>query len=192
MWSIFFQHIEMNLILFIVLLNLSHQTWCKTQKSFEIMRFESCSNYKEKDLPMQLTRGRRLGHNYNNRSLELTMVIKETIGGRIEGTINLWKCDLTGSQSSCEYYVKDLKVKKICEKIPMKDQLWSPFTQNISPQLDCPMKPDTYHVNCPFSNDIFRFMPVPTGIWKARGLLFSDNNTVLCIDFDSRVLERKV
>lgn len=51
---------------------------------------------------------------------------------------------------------------------------------------------DTYHVNCPFSNDIFRFMPVPTGIWKARGLLFSDNVTVLCIDFDSRVVERRV
>lgn len=46
------------------------------------MRFESCPNYK--DLPMQLTRGRKMGHTYNNRSLELTMEIKRTIGGKID------------------------------------------------------------------------------------------------------------
>ncbi|XP_045473010.1 uncharacterized protein LOC123679661 [Harmonia axyridis] len=181
---------DFKIFLITAYMSLLPRIFSRTQKTFEIMRFESCSNYK--DLPIQLTRGRKLGSNYNNRSLELTMEIKETIGGKIDGTIDLWKCDLTGSQNTCEYYVKDLKVRKVCEKIPMKDQLWSPFTQNIKPDLDCPMKPDTYQINCPFNNEIFKFMPVPTGVWKARGLLFSDGKTVLCIDFDSRVLERRV
>ncbi|KAL3269464.1 hypothetical protein HHI36_008533 [Cryptolaemus montrouzieri] len=162
----------------------------KKQKIFDVMKFSSCSEYP--DLPILLSLNRKRVYGKNNKTLELTFLVKREIGGKLEGNMSVWKCGSSGAPDSCEYFVKDLKVKKLCEKIPMKNQMWTLLVEGFDPPLDCPIKAHSYEVKAPYQEEILKYLPVPGGVWKAKGFMYSDDQTVVCIDFEGKIVERSV
>lgn len=63
----------------------------------------------------------------------------------LQGVTTLVKCDLSGSENSCEYFVKDFKTGDLCLKLKQKGQAWSSLIDSITPKLECPIKPVSIH-----------------------------------------------
>ncbi|KAL3276390.1 hypothetical protein HHI36_011774 [Cryptolaemus montrouzieri] len=112
-------------------------------------------------------------------------------GKDIIGTASVWKCDLLGAPDSCEYFIKDFRLSKLCEKIPEKNQAWTTFVEAFDPKLTCPIKKGKYLVTQQVKEDVFRFFPVPTGLWKVKGGIIENGKMVFCLDFHAKVFESK-
>ncbi|KAK9878898.1 hypothetical protein WA026_003728 [Henosepilachna vigintioctopunctata] len=105
----------------------------------------------------------------SNRTLELNISIKKKLGSKLEGTIDFWKCDSQGSPASCEYVAKDLKIRRVCNIMLAKNQAWSLVVEGFKPPLRCPFEPQLYRTEYAVNDAVFKFFPVSTGVWKAKG-----------------------
>ncbi|KAK9874826.1 hypothetical protein WA026_005635 [Henosepilachna vigintioctopunctata] len=139
---------------------------------------------------MMLTDNKKKTFSNYTHIIEMTFSLKKTIESNVEGKFNLWKCNLSGTPDSCEYYIKDLRMKQICKKMMMKNQIWTNFVEGFEPALQCPIKPGKYKVSFTLSHEVFKFFPIPRGVWKSKIFLYVDEEIISCLYSEVRIIER--
>ncbi|CAG9759864.1 unnamed protein product [Ceutorhynchus assimilis] len=113
-------------------------------------------------------------------------VIKE-VSTKLEIEFNVWKCDAAGSLDSCEYFIKGMKNKNICQIISQKHTFWSPFVEHFQPPLRCPIKPGVYESKkVPFQSSLVQLFP-GNSFWKSQMKGFDNGLIISCAETDLKV-----
>ncbi|KAK9884401.1 hypothetical protein WA026_007245 [Henosepilachna vigintioctopunctata] len=161
--------------------------YCMMQgrKWFEIVRFQNCKG--TENLPWKIDTFKKHDYSRHNRTLDIVVKVeKET--KNLWSQFDLYKCNLNGLPDTCEYYMKDFKVMNICDSIGRKGQLWSNFVDGIQPRMRCPIKPGVYQSHFSIDDEAFKFVPLPTGLWKLKSYFYQDKERLGCVNVDIRIL----
>ncbi|XP_045460802.1 uncharacterized protein LOC123671150 [Harmonia axyridis] len=171
-------------IFILVLLNIFTDT--QGARIFDVTVIKSCDD----TTAVLMTNSTKHVHGKNNRTMEMHFTVKKEIK-TFFGVTTLVKCDLSGSQNSCEYFVKDFKTGDLCLKLNQKGQAWSSLIDAFDPKLECPIKPGNYKAEYQLSEDVFKFVPVPTGIWKSTSQAYDGDELVYCSHFEVKIVQRR-
>ncbi|KAK9874827.1 hypothetical protein WA026_005636 [Henosepilachna vigintioctopunctata] len=165
-------------------------TEVKKQRTMRFLRLQMCPEYP--DLPLMVTKFNKRHFADDTIALNISFKIREKLPVNLDASLTLVKCDLAGTPDSCEIYVKDFKVKNLCEKVGMKNQLWSTAIDSIKPPFHCPIEPDNYELNLKRKIQLFKFLPLPTAIWKEKVIVVGDQKMILCLNVEIQVIERNL
>ncbi|XP_045468449.1 uncharacterized protein LOC123676543 [Harmonia axyridis] len=175
-----------HIILILSCLGVSHSLFGK-KKKFQILKFEECSDYP--NLNMRVIEFKNHAYSKKNRTMEVTLQVDKDITEDMWVTTNLWKCDLSGAPDTCEFYVKDLKIDKLCAKIPQKNQAWTSMVESFRPEFSCPLKKGKYASEPVIDETPFRFFPLPMGLWKTKAFIYEGDDKIFCLDFHAKIYE---